>query len=100
MTPQAKITFVSESITEILGWLPEEVVGHSCFDYFHPDEVPLAQYIHNRNVQLDKAAALHYARIRTRNGDWVSCECVFTVVYNVLVSCTSIYRGDEKNDRQ
>jgi hypothetical protein len=50
-------------------------------------------------VLLDKAAVLNYARIRNSDGLWVGCECVFTVVYEVLVACTSIYRGDAKNER-
>jgi hypothetical protein len=50
-------------------------------------------------VLLDKAAVLNYARIRNSDGFWVGCECVFTIVYEVLVACTSIYRGDAKNER-
>jgi len=92
--------YASESIVDVLGYQPNEVTGRSCFDYFHPNEVPFARVVHNRGVRMDKAAALHYARIRARDGQWIGCECVFTVVYDVLVACTSIYRqGDEKNER-
>jgi PAS domain S-box-containing protein len=100
LTPNANILFASESIVDILGYVPEEVVGRSCFDYFHPDEVPFARNVHSRGVQLDKAAVLHYATIRARDGQWVACECVFTVVYQCLVACTSIYRRDAKNERK
>ena len=48
---------------------------------------------------MDKAAVLNYARLKNRDGLWIGCECVFTVVYEVLVACTSIYRGDAKNER-
>lgn len=92
--------FASESIADILGYHPDEVTGKSCFDYFHPDEVPFARQIHNRGVQLEKAAVLHYARIRGRDGRWVGCECVFTVTYDVLVACTSIYQANEKSERK
>lgn len=80
-----------------MGYNPEDVVGRSCFDYFHPDEVPFARKIHSRGIQLDKAAVLHYARVRGSDGEWVGCECVFTITYQVMVACTSIYRGDAKN---
>ena len=49
-------------------------------------------------VFLDKAAVLHYARIRHRDGYWVSCECCFTVVHNVLVACTSVYLRTERSE--
>ncbi|TVY64270.1 hypothetical protein LSUE1_G006301 [Lachnellula suecica] len=100
LTPDANVMFASESIVDILGYHSGEVIGRSCFDYFHPDEVPFARNIHSRGVQLDKAAVLHYARIRGRDGQWIGCECVFTIVYEVLVACTSIYRGDAKNERR
>lgn len=92
--------FVSDSITEILGYRPHEVQGKSCFDFFHPEEVPFARWIHNRGVMLDKAAVLHYARIASREGGWINCECVFTVVHDVMVACTSIYRHGQKSESE
>lgn len=83
---------MSESVIDILGYRPAEVQGKSCFDYFHPHEIPFARSVHSRGILLDKAAVLHYCRIRARNGQWISCECCFTVVHDVLVACTSIYR--------
>lgn len=88
----ARLLYVSTSITDILGYWPEEVVGKSCWEYFHPDEIPFARAIHGRGVQLDKAAVLNYCQIKNRDGRWVGCECVFTVVHDVLVGCTSIYK--------
>lgn len=84
----------------MLGYEPHEVTGRSSFDYFHPDEVPFARDVHDRGVKMDKAAVLHYARIRGRNGRWVACECVFTIVYDVLVACTSIYRRGVATERK
>ncbi|KAI1465895.1 uncharacterized protein F4812DRAFT_438049 [Daldinia caldariorum] len=34
------------------------------------------------------------------NGQWVSCECCFTIVHDVLVACTSIYRRGERSKRR
>ncbi|KAI0505776.1 hypothetical protein F5B22DRAFT_639731 [Xylaria bambusicola] len=96
----ANILFCTESVVDILGYQPHEILGKSSFDYFHPDEVPFARSVHNRGVLLDKAAVLHYARILSKDGRWVSCECCFTVVHNVLVACTSIYRRGEKSERR
>ncbi|KAG7135196.1 hypothetical protein HYQ45_006915 [Verticillium longisporum] len=100
LSPEANILFASESILDILGYHPHEVQDRSCFAYFHPEEVPFARSVHSRGVQLDKAAVLHYARILSRNGQWVSCECCFTVVHDVLVACTSVYRRGEKSERR
>ncbi|KAK9771283.1 hypothetical protein AB5N19_11352 [Seiridium cardinale] len=100
LSPEANILFVSASITEILGYEPHEVQGRPCFDYFHPEEEPWARRIHGRGVRLDKAASLHYLRVQHRDGRWVSCECCFTIVHDVLVACTSIYRIGAKSERR
>ncbi|KAK6948503.1 hypothetical protein Daesc_010270 [Daldinia eschscholtzii] len=100
LSPDANILFVSESVVDILGYQPQDVQGKSCFDYFHPEEVPFARSVHSRGVLLDKAAVLHYARIMSSNGQWVSCECCFTIVHDVLVACTSIYRRGERSKRR
>ncbi len=59
--------------------------------------MPFARSVHSRGVLLDKAAVLHYARIQSKEGLWVNCECCFTVVHDVLVASTSIYQLGEKS---
>ncbi|KAL8734438.1 MAG: hypothetical protein Q9181_003195 [Wetmoreana brouardii] len=88
----ARLLYTSQSIVDILGYTPQEVVGRSCWEYFHPDEIPFARAIHGRGVQLDKAAVLNYCQIKNKDGRWVGCECVFTIVHNVIVACTSIFQ--------
>lgn len=96
--PDANILYTSDSIFEILGYSPQEVLGRSAFEYFHPEEIPYARSVHSRGVLLDKAAVLHYARLRSRDGRWVSCECVFSIVHDILFACISIYRCDVKSE--
>ena len=97
LSQDARILYVSNSIYEVLGFNPEEVLGRSCWDYFHPDELPFARSTHGRGVSLDRASVLTYCRIKSRSGWWIGCECVFTVVYDVLVGCTSVYHIDAKS---
>ena len=97
LTLDARLLYASNSIGDILGYRPEDVVGRSCWEYFHPDEIPFAQAVHGRGIQLDKAAVLNYCQIKNRAGQWIGCECVFTVVHDVLVGCTSIYRRGIKS---
>jgi PAS domain-containing protein len=96
----ARIKYVSDSVEDILGYLPYEVKGKSCWEYFHPDEIPFARAVHGRGIDLDKAASLNYCQIKHKDGSWVGCECVFTVVYDVLVACTSIYRRGPRSQSE
>lgn len=99
LSEDARILYSSDSIFDILGFTPHEVVNRSVWDWFHPDEVPLAKKKHKRGIRLDKAAVLAYARIMNKNGDYVGCECCFSVVYDVMVCCTSIYRQGASSQR-
>jgi len=89
--------YSSDSIGDVLGYQPQDVVGKSCFEYFHPDETPFAKAVHGRGVHLDRAAMLSYCNLKRTDGVYVRCECVFTVVYSVIVACTSLYRYTEKS---
>ncbi|KAK3082305.1 hypothetical protein LTS18_007861 [Coniosporium uncinatum] len=96
----ARILYSSDSIVDILGHTPDEVINRSCWDFFHPDEIPLAKELHNRGVKLDKAAVLAYCQLKNRQDQWIGCECCFTVVYDVMVVCTSIYRQGLNSQRR
>ncbi|KAG9191970.1 hypothetical protein G6011_10704 [Alternaria panax] len=100
LSDDAHILYSSDSIVDILGHTPDEVVNRSVWQFFHPDELPLARTHHSRGVRLDKAAVLSYCRLRNRQGEWVGCECCFSVVYDVLVCCTSIYRHGMQSQKR
>ncbi|KAI4119171.1 MAG: hypothetical protein LQ345_000881 [Seirophora villosa] len=70
----ARLLYTSQSIADILGYSSQEVVGKSCWEYFHPDEIPFARAVHGRGVQLDKAAVLNYCQIKSKDGRWIGCE--------------------------
>lgn len=89
--------YASDSIGDVLGYDPRDVVGKSCFEYFEETEISQARKSHGRGVKLDKAAMLAYCNLKRKNGSFVRCECVFTVVYSVIVACTSLYRYTDKS---
>ncbi|OQO02707.1 hypothetical protein B0A48_12236 [Cryoendolithus antarcticus] len=100
LTPNARILYSSDSVIDILGYTPDEIVNHSAWDFFHKDELPYAKKFHERKVNMDNAAVLAYCSVKTKKGDWVGCECCFTIVYDVMIVCTSIYqRGGKAEGR-
>ncbi|KAL8934201.1 MAG: hypothetical protein Q9211_005350 [Gyalolechia sp. 1 TL-2023] len=96
----ARLLYTSHSIVDILGYASDEIVGKSCWEFFHPDEIPFARAVHGRGVQLDKAAVLSYCQIKNRDGRWVGCECVFTIVHDVIIACTSIFRKGASSQKR
>lgn len=98
LTPDANILYSSDSVVDILSYTPDEIVNRSAWDFFSLDDLSVAREFHQKRINLDKAAVLAYCRIKDRNGDWVGCECCFTVVYDVMVVCTSVYRRGLNSD--
>jgi PAS domain S-box-containing protein len=92
LTPEARILYSSDSIVDVLGHTPDEVVSKSTWEFFRPTDIESAQKFHQRSIVMDKASVLTYCDIKNRQGEWIRCECCFSIVYNVLVACTSIYR--------
>src|SRR6201995_5317156 len=95
LSDDAVILYSSDSIVDVLGHTPDEVVGKKAWDFFHPSDVGLAQAVHKRSNEMDKASVLVYCDIKNRNGQLVRCECAFSIVYNVIVACTSIYKDSD-----
>ncbi|MED4456342.1 PAS domain S-box protein [Metabacillus fastidiosus] len=67
-TLDGKFIFLSNAVTTLLGYTPDELVGHSCLDYCHP-------YDHNKILDFHK---LKYKtvifRIRRKQGDYIWLE--------------------------
>lgn len=93
LSPEARILYSSDSIIDVLGYTPDEVVDRSVWDFFPPEELPYAQHIHQKGIAMDKAAMLSYCRVRNKDGNWVGCECCFTITYDCMIVCTSIYQN-------
>ncbi|EWC47199.1 hypothetical protein DRE_03318 [Drechslerella stenobrocha 248] len=97
LSPEARIVYASDSVTDVLGYPPEDVAGLSCFDFFHPDELPFARKVHTRGIHLDRAAVLVYCRVRHKDGGFVNCETIFSVVYDVFVAATTVHVQTSKS---
>jgi len=69
---------VNDRWTEVLGWQPDELVGHSISEYMHPDD--MAAVVRNTEVLIAGGDPVigHETRFRRADGSWA------TVVWNVI----------------
>ncbi|KAL7940075.1 hypothetical protein V8C42DRAFT_302455 [Trichoderma barbatum] len=91
LSEDATILFASESVFDILGYHPQDILGRSCFEYFHPGEEFYAKTIYNRGLWFKSASDLYRVRVRTRDDNYITCECYFTVVNDILAACSRVY---------
>ncbi|KAF7422510.1 hypothetical protein PC9H_010666 [Pleurotus ostreatus] len=89
--PEANWVFVSESVTDLLGYEPADLRGTPSLQLVHPDEFPRVQKMHYQTIQEDKAAVIAYLRLRHKDPykGYVLCGISRTVVHNVLVGSVS-----------
>ena len=98
LTPEAHILYSSDSVIDILGYTPDEIVNRSAWNFFSKDELPYAKEFHRKRVVMDTAAVLAYCNVLAKDGQYIICECCFTIVYDVMIVCTSIYQRGGKSD--
>ncbi len=68
--------FASPAVTDLLGYLPSEIVGTVAADLVHPDDVERVQdYLHQR-LQTPQSTASVQFRMRRRDGSWCEAEAV------------------------
>ncbi|KAJ7160119.1 hypothetical protein C8R46DRAFT_1285525 [Mycena filopes] len=85
--------YLTESVSDLLGWEPSDLRGHSFFELVHPDELNQVQELHYETIRSDKAAAMAYMRLKHKDAHkgYLLCAVVsfLTVVYDRVVGSVS-----------
>ncbi|MFN8623569.1 MAG: PAS domain-containing sensor histidine kinase [Chloroflexota bacterium] len=63
----SRLAWVSPSITELLGWRPQEIVGMLTLDLIHPDDIP---DVMKARAAAGSATATVESRFRRADGGW------------------------------
>ncbi|EIM91416.1 uncharacterized protein STEHIDRAFT_118479 [Stereum hirsutum FP-91666 SS1] len=92
LSEEARFLYISESICDILGYEPHELLGTPSVNLNHPEENLQVVALHCDTVRKDKAAAIAYIRLRHKDASkgYVMCVTTRTVAHDVLVGSVSI----------
>ncbi|KAK9710611.1 hypothetical protein K7432_008334 [Basidiobolus ranarum] len=74
LTPYAKFIYVSESICEVLGHEPAEVISKSWLDFYHPDEVDSIMGLFLASIRDNTFGSVLVCRMRHKTGRYISVE--------------------------
>ncbi len=72
LAPDATFLGVSAPVTRLLGYEPQEMIGRSCYDFIHPDDLSVARQ--NHDVLLSGGTPSSALRFRRKTGGYVSVE--------------------------
>ncbi|CCM04914.1 uncharacterized protein FIBRA_07111 [Fibroporia radiculosa] len=90
-TENARWLYLSESVYDLLGFEPHELVGTPSLDLVHPDEFVQVKAMHYSTITQDRAAVLAYLRMKHKDPckGYILCAISRTVAQNVLVGSVS-----------
>lgn len=73
-TLDGKFLFVDQRATLVLGYLPQELLGTSMYEYYHPDDIHFIANFHKIALQnTDKVTTTIY-RFKTKDGNYIQLQ--------------------------
>ena len=72
-TPSGVYTYASPACRSLLGYDPEDLVGHDAYEFFHPDDLETVQETHSAILERPDTYAVCY-RIRRKDGSYAWFE--------------------------
>jgi two-component system, cell cycle sensor histidine kinase and response regulator CckA len=73
---QGIVRFINPSVETLLGHRPDDVLGHSVFEFIHPEDIPRAAVEYSEIIQQQGASVPLAMRIRDAAGSWVPMEFI------------------------
>ncbi|XP_038594726.1 aryl hydrocarbon receptor nuclear translocator-like protein 2 isoform X3 [Micropterus salmoides] len=69
-----KFTFVDHRATTVTGYLPQEILGTSCYEYFHQDDLPHLAEKHRQALRSKEKIETPCYKFKTKYGSYVSLQ--------------------------
>ncbi|XP_024138236.1 aryl hydrocarbon receptor nuclear translocator-like protein 2 isoform X2 [Oryzias melastigma] len=69
-----KFTFVDQRATTVLGYLPQELLGTSCYEYFHQDDLPHLVDRHRKVLRSKDKIETNCYKFKTKYGSFVTLQ--------------------------
>ncbi|XP_027225242.1 protein cycle isoform X5 [Penaeus vannamei] len=73
-TNDGKFVFIDQKASLLLGWLPQELLGSSMYEYFHQDDIPFLAETHRATLQSTESCSTQVYRFRTKEGSFVRLQ--------------------------
>jgi len=105
LEPDGTIRYASPSHEQMLGFKPEELVGHNAFEWVHPDDQARVVRRFTKGLAQSPGLGSTEHRFRRKDGSWCFVEGVARnliadpVVHGILVNTRDITRRKQAEER-
>ncbi|XP_038620076.1 aryl hydrocarbon receptor nuclear translocator-like protein 1 isoform X4 [Tachyglossus aculeatus] len=102
-----KFVFVDQRATAILAYLPQELLGTSCYEYFHQDDISHLAECHRQVLQTREKITTDCYKFKVKDGSFITLrsrwfsfmnpwtkDVEYIVSTNTVVSATVAESGD------
>jgi PAS domain S-box-containing protein len=100
LTPDDVITYISPSVERVLGYKPEEMVGHHSRDFVHPEDLPLADAAFHEDITRPGSRRWLELRLRHKDGSWREVEVVGQVVTDATGAPVAIVNTHDATEQK
>jgi PAS domain S-box-containing protein len=76
LNAEGNITYTSPSSYTVLGYQPEQLVGHQVMEFVHPDEGDRIQTIFQQILQTPGLSPVFEVRLKHQDGSWLILEAL------------------------
>lgn len=77
---EGKCLYASSATQALIGYSPEEVIGHSIYPLLHKDDIDIMREAHSELVRYQDSVTITY-RAKHKEGHYIwfeaSCQCIF-----------------------
>lgn len=70
------VRFINPSLEILLGYRLDDVLGHSIFDFIHPEDIPRASVDYSEIIHKQGVSVPTVVRIRDVGGAWIPMEFI------------------------
>ncbi|ACL17964.1 hybrid sensor histidine kinase/response regulator [Methanosphaerula palustris] len=78
-TPDGTYRYASPACIHLLGYQPEELIGHAAYEFIHPDDIPKIRECAEKAV-IDSSPSLTTYRIRRKDGRYCWVESTHRLI--------------------